>query len=122
MRNRTRTIVWKNPTHSSRDAANISGFDYLCAIRDGNITPPPVAKLIGYRIVDVEQGRAIFELEPGEYHYNPFSTVHGGMITTLLDTAMTAAVMSTIPKGQGCATLEIKTNFIRPVTLETGLI
>jgi uncharacterized protein (TIGR00369 family) len=114
------TITWEDPERSSRQAGSISGIDYLRAVRDGRIQPPPIAKLIGYQIVDIENGRAVFKLKPAEYHYNPFATVHGGIASTILDTAMTAAVLSTLPAGQGCSTLEIKVNFIRPITGQTG--
>ena len=120
MPKRTRTIQWEDPQISSRDTQNISGLDYLCAIRDGSIAPPPAAHLVGYHIVNVDTGQAVAELNPSEYHYNPFSTVHGGLLSTLLDTAMTAAVMTLLPAGQACSTLELKVNFIRPVSSRTG--
>jgi uncharacterized protein (TIGR00369 family) len=122
MPERTRTIQWEDPRISSRDTKHISGLDYLCAIRDGSIAPPPAARLVGYRIVSVDTGRVISELKPFEYHYNPFSTVHGGLLSTLLDTAMTAAVMTLLPAGKACSTLEFKVNFIRPVSSRTGTI
>jgi uncharacterized protein (TIGR00369 family) len=113
---RTHSISWADPAASARDASILSGLDYLTAIIKGDVPPPPVARLVGYRIVQVEPGKAVFELDPGEYHYNPFGTVHGGIACTLLDSAMTAAVLSTLPVGQACSTIEIKTNFIRPIT------
>ena len=122
MPKRTRTFQWEDPQISSRDTQNISGLDYLCALRDGRIAPPPAARLVGYHIVNVDTGQAVFELNPSEYHYNPFSTVHGGMLSTLLDTAMTAAVMTLLPPGKACSTLELKINFIRPVSSRTGLV
>jgi uncharacterized protein (TIGR00369 family) len=118
---RTHSITWADPSASARDASAVSGLDYLNAIKNGDI-PPPVARLIGYRIVEVEHGRAIFELYPAEYHYNPFATVHGGIACTLMDSAMTASVLSTLPVGQACSTIEIKTNFIRPITTKTGAV
>jgi uncharacterized protein (TIGR00369 family) len=120
MPKRTRTIQWEDPQISSRNTQNISGLDYLCALRDGSIAPPPAAHLVGYHILTVDTGQAVFELKPAEYHYNPFSTVHGGMLSTLLDTAMTAAVMTLLPPGKTCSTLELKVNFIRPVSGRTG--
>ncbi len=117
---RTHTVTWGDPKISARDSDSISGIDYLRAIKEGRIEPPPAAKLIGYRIVEIETGHAVFTLEPAEYHYNPFATVHGGIASTILDTAMTAAVLSTLPVGLGCSTLEIKVNFIRPITRKTG--
>jgi uncharacterized protein (TIGR00369 family) len=119
---RIHTITWEDPKISARDAASISGLDYLRSIKDGRIKPPPIAMLIGYRIQEVDEGSAIFELEPAEYDYNPFATVHGGVASTLLDTAMTAAVLSTLPVGLNCSTVEFKVNFIRPINSKTGRV
>ncbi len=119
---RTRTITWQDAKLSARASDEISGYEYLCGIRDGKIAPPPAAKLIGYRIAEVEEGNVIFELDPAEYHYNPFATVHGGIATTLLDTTMTASVLSTLSTGFTCSTLEIKVNFIRPITQQSGTV
>ena len=68
---RVRTVTWEDPQVSRRDAAAITGFDYLVAIKDGRIPQPPAARLLGYRLSELESGRAVFELEPAEYHYNP---------------------------------------------------
>ena len=119
---RIHTVTWEDPRISARDAGSISGLDYLRAIRDGTIKPPPIAMLIGYRISEIEAGRAVFELEPAEYHYNPFATVHGGIACTLLDTTMTASVLSTLPIGVGCSTLDIKVTFFRAITTDTGTV
>lgn len=119
---RIHTVTWDDPKVSSRDAGKISGMDYLTSIRDGSIKPPPIAMLVGYRIREVDSGRTVFELRPEEYHYNPFSTVHGGVAGTILDTSMTSAVLSTLPTGLSCATLEIKINFVHPIKRSTGII
>ena len=120
---RKRTIFWDDPKTSMRDAAaSISGLDYLKAIKDRKISPPPIAMLIGYKISEVDNGYAVFELNPAEYHYNPFATVHGGILSTLLDTTMTASVLSTLQKGISCTTVEIKVNFIKPVTAKTEVL
>jgi len=120
---RTKTISWDDPQRNKRDAvSSISGLDYLKAIKEDKISPPPVANLVGYQICEVDNGYAAFELNPAEYHYNPFATVHGGILSTLLDTAMTASVLSTLPKGFSCTTIEIKVNFIKPVTADTGIL
>jgi uncharacterized protein (TIGR00369 family) len=119
---RKRTIIWDDPRKSSRDAASISGLDYLTSILNGRISPPPAAHLLGYRLVEVSSGYAAFELDPQEYLYNPFATVHGGILSTLLDTAMTASVLTTLEKGLACSTVEFKMNFIRPVTSDTGTL
>jgi uncharacterized protein (TIGR00369 family) len=119
---RKKAFSWEDPKKNARNAASISGLDYLKAIQTGKKRPPPVAGLVGYRLSEVDVGHAVFELEPREYHYNPFASVHGGILSTLMDSTMTSAVMTTLPKGVACATVEIKVNFIQPVTEQTGLI
>lgn len=120
---RTKTISWCDPQRNKRDAvASISGLDYLKAIKENKISPPPVANLVGYKISEVDNGYAAYELDPAEYHYNAFATVHGGILSTLLDTTMTSSVLSTLPKGFSCTTIEIKVNFIKPVTADTGIL
>lgn len=120
---RKKTIVWDDPKINKRDAlTSISGLEYLQSIKNGTISPPPIAALVGYKISEVDNGFAVFELNPAEYHYNPFSTVHGGILSTLLDTAMTASVLSTLPESYSCSTIEIKVNFVRPVNADTGIL
>ena len=121
-RRRVHTVTWEDPQVSKRDAGAISGLDYLIAIRDGKIKQPPAARLIGYCLREVERGRAVFELEIAEQHFNPFATVHGGILCTLLDSAMTAAVLSTLGIHLTCSTLEIKVNFVRSVAGTAGVV
>ena len=116
------TVAWEDPQVSRRDADAISGLDYLIAIREGRIKQPPAARLIGYSVREVQRGRAVFELKIAEQLFNPFATVHGGILCTLLDSAMTAAVLSTLRIGLTCSTLEIKVNFVRPVTGTLGVV
>ena len=98
----------------------LPGIDFLRAIRDGSLPPAPMAELLGFRLVEVEPGRAVFEIVPGQRHYNPLGTVHGGLAMTLLDSAMGCAVHTQLPAGSGYTTLEAKTNLVRAITAETG--
>ena len=75
---------------------------------------------MGFTLTEVEPGRAVFECEPSESQYNPIGSVHGGVISTLLDAALSCAVHSTLPAGTAYTTAELKVNFVRPVVVETG--
>jgi uncharacterized protein (TIGR00369 family) len=96
------------------------GLDFLRALRDGRLPPPPLAKLLGFSLVEVEPGHAVFECVPGEQHYNPIGVVHGGLAMTLLDSAMGCCVQTRMPAGGGYTTLEAKTNLVRAISDKTG--
>ena len=75
---------------------------------------------MNFALVEVAEGRAVFAMTPTEYHYNPIGVVHGGVAATLLDSAMGCAVNAALPVGMGFTTLEIKVNYLRPLTMATG--
>lgn len=81
----------------------------------GEAPPAPVAQLIGFRLVQVELGRAVFELEAGPRHANPMGTLHGGILCDIADAAMGVAYASTLDDGESFTTLELKINFLKPV-------
>jgi uncharacterized protein (TIGR00369 family) len=118
---RRRTITWSDPMLATQSLQEMNGLDYMNAVKDRKIRPP-ILDLIGFEAIEVEAGHVVFELVPGEYHYNPFSTVHAGITSTLLDSAMACAVHSILQKGVLYTTLEIKVNLIRPITRETGML
>ena len=76
----------------------------------------PFSALVGLGVHQIEPGRVTTTLTPAEYLYNPLGSVHGGIIATLLDSAMACAVHSTLPAGRGCTTIEIKVNYLRALT------
>jgi uncharacterized protein (TIGR00369 family) len=104
----------------ARLARSMSGLDYLGRIARGEIPRPPIAALLGFDLVEVGEGRAVFVVEPGEQHFNPIGLVHGGLLATVLDSAMGCAVHSTLPAGAGYSTVELHVNLVRAVTAETG--
>ena len=119
---RTRTITWQDPLPAAAAGAGLAGIEYMNAIRAGEIPPPPIAVTMNMSIVEVEEGRAIFEGEPGEEHYNPIGVVHGGYASTLLDSALGCAVHTTLPAGVGYTTQTLEMKFLRPITRETGRV
>ncbi len=114
---RRRTIRWDRQRPA--DPA-LSGLDSLRAMAAGERPRAPAASLIGLSVQSVEHGRVRMALTPAEYHYNPIGSVHGGVIATLLDTVLACSVMSTLPPGRGCMTLEIKVNYLRALTEAAG--
>ena len=92
----------------------MSGLELMRAIMTGEHPPPSVALLLGFAIDRVDEGNVVFSMAPAESHVNPLGTVHGGISTTLLDSAMGCAVHTTLPAGSMYTTLELKVNFLRP--------
>jgi uncharacterized protein (TIGR00369 family) len=101
---------------------SVTGLDFLRMIIDGRFPGPPIAGLLGFGPVEAEQGRVVFAATPGARHYNPLGAVHGGFAATLLDSCMSCAVQSMLDAGYGYTTVEIKVNFVRPITADTGEI
>ena len=81
----------------------------------GDVPPPPVGRLVGFRVVEVEPGCAVFEMEAGPQHANPMGTLHGGILCDLADGAMGIAYASTLEDGESFTTLELKINFFKPI-------
>jgi uncharacterized protein (TIGR00369 family) len=117
---RSISVTWADPQALAAAGRSMSGIEFLQAIRDGRLPPPPIAQLLGFSLVEVEPGHAVFECTPGEQHYNPIGVVHGGLAMTLLDSAMGCCVQTRMPAGGGYTTLEAKTNLVRPITTATG--
>ena len=97
-----------------------TGLSFLEQLRDGGHPAPPFAAATDFWLVEAEHGRALFEAMPSQNFYNPLGTVHGGWISTLLDSAMGCAVHSTLQPGQGYTTVDMTVSFVRAVFERTG--
>jgi acyl-coenzyme A thioesterase PaaI-like protein len=110
---RTRTYTWEDPL-TLRDAlAGHSGLELMQRMAAGELPPPPIAETLGFRLVEAERGRAVFECEPAEYHYNPIGIVHAGLTMTLMDSAMGLAFVTLQDEPTPWTTLEVKSSFTR---------
>ncbi len=116
----SKTITWSDPRPSATAALQLSGLEFLKRMAAGEIPPPPIAKLLGFELVEVAVGDAVFEITPDDSHYNPIGVVHGGLALTLLDSAAGCAVHSSLPEGLAYTSLETKVNFLRGITSATG--
>ncbi len=119
---RSRTFTWEDPLIGAQAAPSMPGLDYLRAIERGELPPPPIMRLMNISFVSAEEGRVVFAVEPAEFHYNPIGMVHGGLACTICDSAMGCAIHTMLPAGAGYTTLELKVNYTRPLTVDTGLV
>jgi len=119
---RTRTYSWSDPAEHAARIGTSTGLELLRAMSSGELPAPPVMHLIDMAGMEVEEGSVTVYLNPQEFHYNPLGSVHGGVLATLLDTAATCSVHTTLPTGVGYTSLDLNVKFLRPVTVAAGRI
>jgi uncharacterized protein (TIGR00369 family) len=99
-----------------------TGMEFFEAMFTGGVPGPLIGATLSFLPVEVSLGRAVFQGRPKLEHYNPIGTVHGGWISTLLDSCVGCAVHSTLPAGKAYTTAELKVNFVRAVTTKVPLV
>jgi uncharacterized protein (TIGR00369 family) len=119
---RERVVDWQAPGPAAKAAVGMSGLEAMCAIRDGLLPEPPMARLIDFRLRVAEPGRIVMELEPHESLENTIGLLHGATAAALLDTAMGCAISTMLPAGQGAVTLDLKLTYLRPLSVRSGTI
>lgn len=117
MTERKRLIEWHDPAIGMAAMPTMSGLNYLQSMIGRQLPPPPMCELLCMTLVEAEPGRVAFTCHPDESHYNPIGAVHGGLVCTLLDSALGCAVQTTLPQGQGYTSIEIKVNYLRSVRI-----
>lgn len=119
---RQRTVTWEDPLASAAQTLTQSGLEYMRATLRGEIPIPPISRLLGLELLNVEFGRVMSGFLPAEYLYDPIGNVHSGMIATVMECAMSGAVYSTLPKGMGFHTLDLQVNYLKTITQATGYV
>ena len=102
--------------------ASLSGLELLQALIAGRLPGPTIGRTMGFRLVEVSPGAAVFEAEMGPQLLNPLGTVNGGVALTLVDSAAGCAVHTTLPAGLGYTTVETKVNFTSAIRPDMGTI
>lgn len=117
---RSKTFRWTDPGIARQQAGGMTGLEIMRALRDGTLPPPPMAVLSNANIIEAEPGKVRFMYTPGEEHYNPLGTVHGGLACTMLDTVVGCAAHTTLEAGVGYTSIELTVKYLRPITIDTG--
>jgi uncharacterized protein (TIGR00369 family) len=100
----------------------LSGIEFLRAMLAGQLPRVPISQTLGFLLIDVEPGRAVFQGRPAANHYNPMGSVHGGWYATLLDSALGCCVQAALPAGKAYTTLELKVNMVRALSDKVPLV
>ena len=117
----SRTITWDNPFEMAAEARSRSGIEFLQELIDKKISAP-IGVSLGFTLVEVGDGMAVFEAEAGPWAYNPIGAVNGGWYSAVLDAPLGCALHTTLPAGFGFTTLELKVNMVRAVRPDTGVL
>jgi uncharacterized protein (TIGR00369 family) len=117
---RTREVTWQDPVPTASVGMEMAGLEYMEAVTNGEVPPPPIAVVMRFSPIEVSEGHAVFTGKPGEDFYNPIGVVHGGYAATLLDSALGCSVHTTLAKGEAYTSLGLEAKYVRPITRDTG--
>jgi uncharacterized protein (TIGR00369 family) len=118
----SRVVTWHDPVATKSAAASMSGLAFWRAVSEGQLPPPPIAELVRMNAVEAEHGRVTFTCTPDASMYNPLGMVHGGVVCTVLDTVTACALHTTLPQGVSYTSVEIKINYLKAVTVDSGTL
>ncbi|HEY0254562.1 MAG TPA: PaaI family thioesterase [Kofleriaceae bacterium] len=116
----TRTYEYDDRPFDPRIMLSISGLDYMRGLIAGEFAKPPIADTLGFQLIEVDHGRALFEGTPGRFVYNPIGSVHGGFAATLLDSCLGCCVHTTLPAGKAYTTVDLAVTYVRALTDKVG--
>ena len=114
------TETQQDPTALVQALAQMTGLQQLEAMGRGELPPPPIAETLGLENFGGEHGSFHVELVPQYRHYNPLGSVHGGVLSTMLDTAAGCSVHTTLAAGEAYTSLDLTVKFLRPASVESG--
>lgn len=104
------------------DLARYTGLQLLERVVAGEYPAPSIAARMNFALVEIEAGRAVFRGLPGERHLNPLGGVHGGWAATVMDSALGCCIHAMLGIGEAFSTAEMKINYTRPITPQTGIV
>nr|WP_295374391.1 PaaI family thioesterase [uncultured Sphingosinicella sp.] len=109
-------------TVKPEDMAELTGREMLDRMLAGDFPAPPIARTLGFRLVEIDDGVAVFEGDPGPHLLNPLGSVHGGWAMTLIDSATGCALHTQLHAGVGYTTVETKVNMTRAIHEGDGTV
>lgn len=113
-------MINEQATIKTEARGRLTGLEYMQRVMTGEVPPSGMGHLMNFHLVEVSEGHAVFTIQPDERHYNGLGIAHGGMAATLLDSATGCAINTMMPAGKIFTTLEMKVNYVRPMTRATG--
>jgi uncharacterized protein (TIGR00369 family) len=93
-------------------------MQYYKAMADGTVPHPPIADLIGFKVVEADKGKIVIELISNQNMVNSIGAVQGGITATIADASMGMAAMTLMDENHYAITVELKINFLRQPGME----
>lgn len=119
----SRLVEWARPGQGDFDKVlAATGLEQLQMMATGDLPRPPIMDTLGMTGFRPSPGSVVVEMPAAAFHYNPLGSVHGGVISAMLDTAAGCSVHSTLEVGEMYTSLDLTVKFLRPVTVESGLL
>ncbi|MBN7798225.1 PaaI family thioesterase [Parahaliea mediterranea] len=97
---------------------HLSGLERLKVFEEAGDARFGIAQNMGYDVLAIDEGSVVYRYTPQEAHVNLIGGIHGGVMSTLLDTAMGAAVMTTLAPGESHTIIDLAVKFLRPIRLD----
>jgi uncharacterized protein (TIGR00369 family) len=119
---KTRSYVYDPRQVSSKDLLSRTGLEALQAMIAGELPAPSIAVTLGFRLIHIEVGFAVFEGHAEDFLYNPIGTIHGGYAAAILDSALGCAVQASLPLGFASTTVDLGIKYVRAMTAATGAL
>jgi uncharacterized protein (TIGR00369 family) len=119
---RTRTYTWGDPEEQCKAAQGRSGLEFMRLLRSGEIGRTPMMATLNFTITVVEEGHVEFDVDLGQYLYNPIGVIHGGLAATLMDSVAGSAVHTLLPAGTAYTSTDLSVHYLRPLTLDLGTV
>jgi uncharacterized protein (TIGR00369 family) len=112
---RERRYIWNDPTIVSSAFLGRTGMEAMQALLSGEIPDPPIVTTMAMRLVRVDDGVAVFSFTPQEWMCNPMGVIHGGILATVLDTALTCCVVTRLSAEKAATTTDLQVRYLRPI-------
>ncbi|HET9095029.1 MAG TPA: PaaI family thioesterase [Candidatus Baltobacteraceae bacterium] len=113
----TLQVDWADPREIGAKWMQLDGREFLEQIGRGEIPLPPILSVLDISEGSVGDGWIEFSMRPQGFMLNLAGTVHGGVLATLVDSALTCALVTRLAKGMACTTIDLQMRFFRPAHL-----
>jgi len=115
-------VEWNDPAQVSAQWAQMDGRAFLEAIGRREIPLPPILSVLDITEGSIGDGWIEFKMRPQPYMMNLAGTVHGGVLATLIDSALTCALVTRLPAGMVCVSTDLNMRFFRPARMSAEML